>query len=579
MDRGSSFAVPYGCACTTCSHAKVKCTIRPGSMRCERCLRLNKECHPSATIRQRRPRKKLVSKTARVEEKLDNILGLLQTGAILPDINHHPATVVPESTNPISSDLNSYMPTATQLTPETNSLDSPSDHSSASSVREFALTLAQAEEYLTAFKNQKSKYFPFIYIPATTTAEQLRLQRPFLYTCIMAISSQITVQQQALNLKVKELIALHMLHEPMQSGLDMLLGILAYIGWSKCVGSKVPKLSVSTQLATSLVFELGLNNPPRNDTALTCYDVLQCEPASSTPTVRTMEERRAVLGCFLITSIISSFLHKIDALRWTQHMDQCLQVLDENQECNNDQILVQQVRLQLIVEQTKPRNWHYTPGFTKAPLEFYVHALQSRLEEIKKRPDSNSNQYGNDIIMAHFYSTSLAIHQIALTDMPITANSTDWQQLDSLCACLNSAKSWFDVFLSIPPKACVDFPFSIVSQLMHCLVTLYRLSILEDPAWDTAKARNRVDALSILDQIINNITQTIAQIGLRSDGEVLSRAHKMLISMKAKWEARLGSNHMEPTVLNTGEPLINSFPLDFADDDDWMRILLSTWND
>jgi hypothetical protein len=75
-------------------------------------------------------------------------------------------------------------------------------------------------------------------------------------------------------------------------------------------------------------------------------------------------------------------------------MDQCLQVLDERQECNNDRILVQQVRLQLIIEQTQPRNGHYTPGFPKAPLEFYVHALQSRLEEIKKRLDSNSDQYG-----------------------------------------------------------------------------------------------------------------------------------------------------------------------------------------
>jgi hypothetical protein len=194
-----------------------------------RCLRLNKECHPSATIRQRRPRKKLMSKTVRVEEKLDNILGLLQTGV---DINHHAATVVRESTPSISSDLNGYMSSATQLTPEINSLDSHSDYSSVSSVPEFALTLAQAEEYLTVFKNQKLKYFPFVYIPATTTAEQLRLQRPFLYTCIMAISSQITVQQQALNLKVKELITLHMLHEPVNSGLDMLLGLLVYIGWS-----------------------------------------------------------------------------------------------------------------------------------------------------------------------------------------------------------------------------------------------------------------------------------------------------------------------------------------------------------
>lgn len=76
-------------------------------------------------------------------------------------------------------------------------------------------------------------------------------------------------------------------------------------------------------------------------------------------------------------------------------MEQCLQLLDENTECENDHILVQQVRLQLIVEQTRPKNEHYIPGLTKAPLEFYVHALQSQLDEIKKRLDFDPNQYGN----------------------------------------------------------------------------------------------------------------------------------------------------------------------------------------
>lgn len=97
--------------------------------------------------------------------------------------------------------------------------------------------------------------------------------------------------------------------------------------------------------------------------------------------------------------------------------------------------------------------------------------------------------------------------------------------------------------------------------------------------WDTAKVRNRVNVISVLDRIVDNITQTIAQIGLRCDGDgdgidVLSRSQKMVISMKIKWETRLGSNHleyMETTVSNVGEPIVKSLPLDFAGDDDWMR--------
>ena len=60
-------------------------------------------------------------------------------------------------------------------------------------------------------------------------------------------------------------------------------------------------LSIFTQLATSIVFELALNKPlPKDTHTLLCIST-QKYPKS--PTVRTMEERRAVLGCFLITSM------------------------------------------------------------------------------------------------------------------------------------------------------------------------------------------------------------------------------------------------------------------------------------
>jgi hypothetical protein len=59
----------------------------------------------------------------------------------------------------------------------------------------------------------------------------------------------------------------------------------------------------------------------------------------------------------------SSFLQKIDGLRWTAHMDECLQILRERKECPNDEILVELVQLQQIVE--KP----------------YMGALSDRAEE------------------------------------------------------------------------------------------------------------------------------------------------------------------------------------------------------
>jgi hypothetical protein len=124
------------------------------------------------------------------------------------------------------------------------------------------------------------------------------------------------------------------------------------------------------------------------------------------PTSRTNEERRAVLGCFLVTSMyvrhsidllairssrsrISSFLQKIDALRWTPHMDECLQVLDDRKECPNDEILIQQVRLQLIVEKMALETCHdaamESPEHAREPQSLYLEAVHAQLLDIKTK--------------------------------------------------------------------------------------------------------------------------------------------------------------------------------------------------
>jgi hypothetical protein len=89
----------------------------------------------------------------------------------------------------------------------------------------------------------------------------------------------------------------------------------------------------------------------------------------------------------LITFRISLFIQKIDALRWTSHMDECLQVLDEAKECLTDGILVQQVRLQLIAEKMAQGTWHdgaleSTKHTSELP-SLHFQSLHSQFQNIK----------------------------------------------------------------------------------------------------------------------------------------------------------------------------------------------------
>ena len=70
-------------------------------------------------------------------------------------------------------------------------------------------------------------------------------------------------------------------------------------------------------------------------------------------------------------------------------MDEDLQMLDERKECPNDDILVQQVRLQVIVEKMALGTLHdgamESTEHTREPPSLYLETLHSELQDIKTK--------------------------------------------------------------------------------------------------------------------------------------------------------------------------------------------------
>ena len=78
---------------------------------------------------------------------------------------------------------------------------------------------------------------------------------------------------------------------------------------------------------------------------------------------------------------------KTDSLRWTSHMNDCLKELSEKQECAGDEVLVQQVRMQLVIEKARLCSWYEASLESveqlRAPTALYIQTLFAQVGGIK----------------------------------------------------------------------------------------------------------------------------------------------------------------------------------------------------
>lgn len=260
---------------------------------CERCRRLKRDCQPSTTKRKRQHTvggatdrtdsrtNDADSSTARLERKIDELAASLRQHA---------------------------SPSHAGLRSDNQSDASPVRHELINSYDRYGVSADEAEDYLKTFRSQHARFFPFLYIPPDLTAAQLRNQRPYLWLSILTTGSYSVRRQQHLGDIFRREIAEAMVVRSEKS-IDLLLGLLTFIGWFHNQfkvfrpedGHPRTALSMLTQLAVSLVFDLHLSKPAAVDPHQSLGVRFFNHPDH--PRHLTMEEVRAVLGCFLMTSM------------------------------------------------------------------------------------------------------------------------------------------------------------------------------------------------------------------------------------------------------------------------------------
>lgn len=176
-----------------------------------RCRRLSKECRPANRVRKPKP----LSRTAQLERTVNQLVSLLKSGdqpspgpAALPGVARLGSG---EDTPPASAHENDSL------------LDIPASNRPH-------ITVTAEDELLASFRTTKLRYFPFIHIPATVKAKDLKYEYPCLWHCVTIIESKSAAQSTALSKQFGDIIGRRLLVNNEKS-LDLLQGLLAYLAW------------------------------------------------------------------------------------------------------------------------------------------------------------------------------------------------------------------------------------------------------------------------------------------------------------------------------------------------------------
>jgi hypothetical protein len=254
------------------------------------------------------------STTAALEEKLDGIVQLLQQRATQskPAVSENGSSIghsqeflqssVQETLTPATT-CNST--TCTSTTTATTWFDSASIHLPPNIIDYAVETEVECMEYLETYRWKMVPRLPIVPIRPEITVDEMREQRPFLWLVIQAICSKNAARQKALGIEIKKQLGKEIILEGGRS-MDLLLGILVYSAWVHYYIKSGPIVSQALLLGISLAGDLGLTRsvPCEPLTLMMNITASGCpKPPVNLSRPRTMEERRAVISLFLLTSM------------------------------------------------------------------------------------------------------------------------------------------------------------------------------------------------------------------------------------------------------------------------------------
>ncbi|KAL3495894.1 hypothetical protein BJX62DRAFT_144842 [Aspergillus germanicus] len=500
-------------ACEKCRVLKVKC-IRVEGQPCTKCSRSNSECivpEPRQQGRTRRAKPRLVD----LESKLTDILGLLSRSNTsssgdqslsvqdveLPDIDVH-----------VESDLVDWLSFENRTGSEMIQPSMPAEEAlgtehgtSASSealgnldsawITDMGLSPAVLQHLLNNFRGM-SAYFPFVQLPEHLTAELMVNDRPFLLLAAVTNgASKYRHLQAALVEKFKNVLSQNLIIAG-EKDLDLLQGLLVHLAWFHFYFNPwSPQTYRYLQIAISMVVDLGLDNMVSN----------MISNNTTLDDTYSRDACYAYLGCYYISSVISTSNGKPNNLPVSSNMLRAADIIQQTQQSETENGIYQLINLQQLVDNICETYRFEKNEPSRSRLPTHAGRFVMQLEEWWSGLPADLRQ---NILLHHGYLAA----KIRASDMGLaynyghsrrpssalkdpTASTTCPALITNLTRCTQLTKEYLDLFFTIPQTEYTSLPFCIWYKVVIAVFVLYRLStgVSEVPEWDVTLTQQTFD--------------------------------------------------------------------------------------
>ncbi|KAK2745017.1 hypothetical protein FQN55_006374 [Onygenales sp. PD_40] len=476
------------------------------------------------------------SKTAQLEAKLDTIVSLLQSGETLGSLSADGVSstiggVLQGHTTEAGNGLISASPNQGLTLGDPPTAESTRSPTPLQDESTYIIQPEKATKFFNDFRTLHLDYLPFLHIPPHVTWQQLRRERPFLWLCIMGISVKTVAEREPFHKRIRILVYEKVIADS-SPDIDILLGIIAFVSWATY--SKHPCLSSFAHIITGIICDLGLNKEPPKEVALWQPFNHPAEPNPQCAAERTMEERRAVLASFLVTSSLALSKERVDSLHWTAHMEENLHVLEFAKECPGDELLVALVQIQLATD--KFSRFHRDREMDPST-PFYTSTLQSELETVKQCIPLHLQQHKT--VLLYLAHAELIIHETTILKYPSSPGAPDIHRVNSLFTSNRAAKLHLNLWLSLSPEEFTSVPVLIVFQTFRAAADLYKLFTLEDPAWENTVIQNNANMLEVLDYLILHMRRAAGNASAGPHESVFEKGIKLYAWTRQAWQVKL----------------------------------------